>query len=89
MGISGFSVSGGADSYLNASEIADGYVFSYTLDDPANLGTNVLILINDTSGHLLYWYTAHRRYDSDNSRRSPRFLPRTDPDSGFSGHGRH
>jgi hypothetical protein len=57
MAVSSFSVSGGSDSYLNASEIASGYALTYSLSSTSTLGANALILIKDGSGNLLYWYT--------------------------------
>ena len=57
MSITSFSVKGGSDSYLSASDIASGYVFTYSLDNTTSWGSDVLIAISDSSNNLLYWYT--------------------------------
>ena len=57
MSVTSFSVKGGSDSYLSASDIASGYVFTYSLDNTTNWGSGVLIAILDNSNNLLYWYT--------------------------------
>ena len=62
MAITSLTVTGatGGDTTLNAADVAGGIVLSYTMTQNSggtSLGDDVLILIKDGSGNLLYWYT--------------------------------
>src|SRR4051794_18925044 len=54
MSVNSFSVTGASDAFLNASEVSSGIPISWSLT--GNNGGDVLILIKDGSGNLLYWY---------------------------------
>ena len=57
MGFNSFSVPSATDGFLNAAETASGFAFSYSMNNTGSFGDDVLILIKDGSGNLLYWYT--------------------------------
>ena len=60
MAVTSFTVTGAGDGFLSAADIASGYALSYTLNNTVgggSWGNDVLILIKDGSGNLLYWFT--------------------------------
>ena len=57
LAVTSLSLTGAGNGQLNASEIAGGYSFSYELNNTGSFGSDVLILIKDGFGNLLYWYT--------------------------------